>query len=444
LNYNQIRATVPRQPNQSGGFLNTIRDASMTVLAMNARLSLGKASPNNKAQFSATEDTMREIFKTLAATLLVGAIMVPAGETRAQTTPFKVGVILPLTGNTAWGGRPAKMAAELAAREVNEQKLAGDFKIELTFADGACEPRTSYAAAEKLINQEHVQALIGEWCSSASVAIAQVANDAKIPYIVQISTADGIAKNAGPYVFQSVMQNKAIQLREGELLLKKFKFASAAILVENNDFGLSFRENMRETFEKAKIKIAVDIPQDRHDTNWYSVITRIQGASPDIVVVSISAGQAANFIKQYAESNVKMPLFSDYPPPPYIFEKQVGQQAGKIGLIRGAFFLNDPNATPKQKAFVAKFEPIVEKELGEKRPTVHWDIVTYDAVMLTADALKRSNSAKADDFVKALAATKYDGVLAHYEFDKDRGVKPEGFDFVFIRTTPEGSLEVVK
>src|SRR6516165_2655628 len=147
------------------------------------------------------------------------------------------------------------------------------------------------AAAEKLINQDGVQALIGEWCSSASVAIAQVSSDAKIPYIVQISTADGIAKNAGPYVFQSAMQNKAIQHREGEILLKKFKFNSVAILVENNDFGLSFRDNMRDTFTKANIKIALDIPQDRHDTNWYSVITRIQGARPDIVVVSISAGQ---------------------------------------------------------------------------------------------------------------------------------------------------------
>ncbi len=387
---------------------------------------------------------MREFLKALAVMLCVGAAVLPADGTHAQTAVYKVGVILPLTGNTAWGGRPAKMAAELAAREVDEQKLAGNFKIELDFADGACEPRTSYAAADKLINQDHVQALIGEWCSSASVAIAQVAADAKVPYIVQISTADGIAKNAGPYVFQSVMQNKIIQRREGEQLLKKFNFASVAILVENNDFGLSFRENMRDTFEKAKIKIAIDIPQDRQDTNWYSVITRIQGASPDIVVVSISAGQAANFVKQYAESNVKIPLFSDYPPPPYIFEKQVGPQAGKIGLVRGAFFLDGPGATPKQKEFVAKFEPIVEKELGEKRPTVHWDIVTYDAVMLTADALKRGNSARADDFVKALAATKHDGVLGRYEFDKDRGVKPEGFDFQFIRTTPQGGLEVVK
>ena len=38
---------------------------------------------------------------------------------------FKLGVVLPLTGATAWGGRPAKVAAELAAADINADHLAG-------------------------------------------------------------------------------------------------------------------------------------------------------------------------------------------------------------------------------------------------------------------------------------------------------------------------------
>ncbi len=388
---------------------------------------------------------MRLTALTLLATLCGGGLLAMPTLANAQTATetVKVGVILPLTGNTAWGGRPAKVAAELAAAEVNAKGLAGKYKLDLVFADGACEPRTSYGAAEKLINEDRVQVMIGEWCSSASVAAAQVAADAKVPMVVQISTADGIAKNAGPYVFQSIMQNGEVQEREAELLLQKFQFKTAAILVENNDFGLSFRKNIREILERKGIKVVLDIPQDRHDVNWYSIITSIQGANPDIVVASISAGQAANFVKQYAESNMKTPLFFDYPPPPYIFEKQVGEQAGKLGLVRGAFFLKNPDMSQREKDFVAAFEPRAEKELGAPHPTVHWDIVTYDAVMLVADALKRAG-AKPDDLAAALAKADYQGVLAHYQFDADRGVKPEGFEFVFIRTTPEGGLEVVK
>jgi ABC-type branched-subunit amino acid transport system substrate-binding protein len=111
--------------------------------------------------------------------------------------------------------------------------------------------------------------------------------------------------------------------------------------------------------------------------------------------------------------------------------------------MRGTFFLSNPDSTPRQKAFVARFEPLVEKELGEPSPTVHWDIVTYDAVMIVADALKRGG-AKTADLLASLLSTRYQGVLATYEFDQDRAIKPGGFDFLFIRTTPGGGLEVVK
>ena len=73
-------------------------------------------------------------------------------------------------------------------------------------------------------------------------------------------------------------------------------------MVENNDFGLTFRKNMVALMQKAGKKVVLDVTQDRSDTNWYSTITRIPASKPDLVIVSISAVQAANFVKQYAES----------------------------------------------------------------------------------------------------------------------------------------------
>ena len=127
----------------------------------------------------------------------------------------------------------------------------------------------------------------------------------------------------------------------------------------------AFRKNMLGLMRQAGKKIALDVTQDRNDTNWYSTITRIPAARPDLVIVSISAGQAANFVKQYAEAGITVPLFSDYPPPPRIFERQVGAQAGKIGLVRAAFFLESDSNTPAQKDFVGKLKARVQKDLGE-------------------------------------------------------------------------------
>jgi branched-chain amino acid transport system substrate-binding protein len=383
----------------------------------------------------------------LAAALLIAALLIAAptavpAQSGSKGT-VKVGVLLPLTGNTAWAGKTNRIAAAIAAEEVNAQDLAGGYKLELVFGDSQCEPRPAHDQAQRLISQEKVQLLIGEWCSSASVAVAQVANDEKIPLLVNISTADQIAGDAGQYAFQSSMQNRYSQQREAALLQKDFKFDTVAIIVENNDFGLTFRKNMTALMQKAGKKIVLDVTQDRSDTNWYSTITRIPSTKPDLVIVSISAGQAANFVKQYAEAGITTPLFSDYPPPPRIFEKQVGAQAGKIGLVRAAFFVKSDTNTPAQKDFVARLEARVQKDLNEAHDVTYWDVASYDAVRLVADAVKRGGP-KAADYVKAMAATKIDLVLGRYEFDEQRGAKPDGLNFVFIRTKPDATIEVVQ
>jgi branched-chain amino acid transport system substrate-binding protein len=384
--------------------------------------------------------------KSHLAVLTVALLLAAPSAALAQAGSkgaVKVGVLLPLTGNTAWAGKTNRIAATIAAEEVNAQDLAGGYRIELVFGDSQCEPRAAHDQAQRLISQEKVQLLIGEWCSSASIAVAQVANDEKIPLLVNISTADQIAGDAGPYAFQSSMQNRYSQQREAALLEKDFKFESVAIIVENNDFGLTFRKNMVALMQKAGKKVVLDVTQDRNDTNWYATITRIPASKPDLVIVSISAVQAANFVKQYAEAGIATPLFSDYPPPPRIFERQVGMQAGKIGLVRAAFFVKSETNTPAQKEFVAKLEARAQKELNEAHDVTYWDVASYDAVRLVADAIKRGGP-QAADYVKAMAATKIDLVLGHYEFDEKRGAKPDGLNFVFIRTKPDGSIEVVQ
>jgi branched-chain amino acid transport system substrate-binding protein len=385
---------------------------------------------------------MKSHLAVLAGALLLAAPSAALAQAGSKGT-IKVGVLLPLTGNTAWAGKTNRIAAAIAAEEVNAQDLAGGYKIDLVFGDSQCEPRAAHDQAERLISQDKAQLLIGEWCSSASVAVAQVANDEKVPLLVNISTADQIAGDSGPYAFQSSMQNRYAQQREAVRLEKDFKFESVAIIVENNDFGLTFRKNMVALMQKAGKKVVLDVTQDRNDTNWYATITRIPPAKPDLVIVSISAVQAANFVKQYAEAGIATPLFSDYPPPPRIFERQVGLQAGKIGLVRAAFFVKSETNTPAQKEFVAELEARAQTELNEAHDVTYWDVASYDAVRLVADAIKRGGPQPAD-YLKAMAATKIDLVLGHYEFDEARGAKPDGLNFVFIRTKPDGSIEVVQ
>jgi hypothetical protein len=273
-------------------------------------------------------------------------------------------VSLPLTGNTAWAGKTNRIAAAIAAEEVNAQDLAGGYKIELVFGDSQCEPRPAHDQAQRLISQEKVQLLIGEWCSSASIAVAQVANDEKVPLLVIISTADQIAGDAGPYAFQSSMQNRYSQQREATLLGWDFKFESVAIIVENNDFGLTFRKNMVALREKAGKNSRRHAGLQRHQLACdHHAHSGFQARSRHRVDLGSSG---CEFRQAICRGRHTTPLFSDYPPP-RIFERQVGMQAGRIGLVRAAFFVKSETNTPAQKEFVAKLEARAQN--GAERDT---------------------------------------------------------------------------
>ena len=143
-------------------------------------------------------------------------------------------------------------------------------------------------------------------------------------------------------------------------------------------------------------------------------------------------------MKQYAESNLKTPLFSDYTPPPYIFEKQVGLLAGRIGLVRGTFFVDSPAATVAPEGVRGRLRAARRaggRRAPARRALGHRDLRCGDDRGGCAQARRR---AAPPISLKSLASTSYDGVLGHYEFDADRQIKPEGFGFLFIRTTPDG------
>src|SRR5882757_8578817 len=97
---------------------------------------------------------MKSHLAALAAALLLLAAPSAALAQAGGKGAVKVGVLLPLTGNTAWAGKTNRIAAAIAAEEVNAQDLAGGYKIDLVFGDSQCEPRAAHDQAQRLISQE--------------------------------------------------------------------------------------------------------------------------------------------------------------------------------------------------------------------------------------------------------------------------------------------------
>ena len=126
----------------------------------------------------------------------------------AQDT-IKIGFPMPLSGPAAVYGVPVTKGAEMAVQEINAKGGVLGRPIQVIFEDTRGQPEEGTAAAEKLISDEHVVAITGEFHSSVFLAEMEVAHNAGIPIIAVDEWALKITAKGYPEVFR-VAPNQAL------------------------------------------------------------------------------------------------------------------------------------------------------------------------------------------------------------------------------------------
>src|SRR5215468_11963962 len=120
--------------------------------------------------------------------VLIGGLVLAAsqfiGAPARAADPIKVGWVGPLSPPGGYAeGALMKQAAELAADEINAKGGVMGRPIQVVFQDTRGQPEEGTAAAERLISQEKVVAITGEFHSSVFLAEMEVAHKAGIPII---------------------------------------------------------------------------------------------------------------------------------------------------------------------------------------------------------------------------------------------------------------------
>jgi branched-chain amino acid transport system substrate-binding protein len=126
----------------------------------------------------------------LASTAAAGAVLAMPAIVRAQSGPLKVGSLLPRSGVQALIGQDCQRAVELAPALLKDLGLP---ELTIMNADTETNVDTARSRAERLIN-DGAQMLVGAFDSGQSSAIAQVAEQKGIPYVINIAAAPPITE----------------------------------------------------------------------------------------------------------------------------------------------------------------------------------------------------------------------------------------------------------
>ena len=312
---------------------------------------------------------------------LTAALMLACGiafSAQAQET-VKIGFITPLTGFAAADGFSSLESAKLAVDYVNEHGGIKGKKLELVSYDDACQPDQASALTKKLIENDKVVVMISGSYSSPSRAAAVICQQAKVPFTSTYAVHPSIVE-AGEYCHRIGMAAPIQGRTGGYFAARELAAKRIALLIMNNDFGVSLAEAFKETATKLGAQIVYEKKYPLGETEFRSYLNAIKAANPDLIYAPGYYNEAANIVSQAREVGLKCWLMGDegYDSPKFI---ELAKSAAN-----GVFITTDLNRDsnrPMTRYFLENYK---------KRTNIDADMVgasAFDAVMLVSHILNK-------------------------------------------------------
>jgi branched-chain amino acid transport system substrate-binding protein len=316
--------------------------------------------------------------------------------------PVKIGVTSILSGPTADRGQSEQYGIELALQRQNEAGGVLGRPIEAFYGDNAADPATGVAAAKRLIEQQHVSVLLGALATPVTRAIIQVANDAAVPFVIDISAGHEFVDVAGAggnaYVFKT--NPSEIDIAAGMIAwLKKRNVGSVAIVADENEFNRASATAMQTAAAAAGIKSLANEVVAKGTTNLEPLIERFNELKPDRIIAVLSTSTGA-FFRAYEQSGVQIPLAGriDFASAMTAVSPQFVSAGGFENAAAVSAFTptsDEPGIQDFVQAYRAKYGLV---------PTQR-SFFGYEAARLVVDAIRRANSDKPEDVQRALKSS---------------------------------------
>ncbi|MGJ4850704.1 ABC transporter substrate-binding protein [Bacillota bacterium Meth-B3] len=237
---------------------------------------------------------------------LCGGTMAEDGQT------YRVGMMLPLTGNLASGGQDAKKGVEMAVDYINE---AGGIKgkpLEMIYCD-ANDADSGVAEVTRLIEVERVQVVAGTYCSSAGFPASSIAEQNKVVFYEMASPSADLTRRGYEYFFRlnpSAWDEGAYAVQflveSAELMGTTPKDIRIAIIGEDSAYGSSICDGAASKLREYGLEPAVYETYSRELTDMSSLIMKLIQSNCDAIISGSVLVDCTLFYRQAYELGLEV------------------------------------------------------------------------------------------------------------------------------------------
>jgi branched-chain amino acid transport system substrate-binding protein len=244
-----------------------------------------------------------------------------APAVQAADDTIVLGAAVSLTGKYSTNGKNTKDGYDLAVKVINEKggvKVGSkQYQLKVVYYDDESTSARGAQLVERLIDQDHVNFVLGPYSSALTKAIAPITEKYKIPMVEGNGADRGLFTKGYKYLF-AVLNTSDYYLRSAITILadeaKKAgrdpKTLKIAIAIENDNFSQDVRDGVIEDAKKYGMQIVIDekLPADLNDMS--ATLTKVKALKPDALMISGHEKGAILGIRQIAAQKVYVPMLA--------------------------------------------------------------------------------------------------------------------------------------
>ncbi|MGA8319995.1 MAG: ABC transporter substrate-binding protein [Xanthobacteraceae bacterium] len=338
--------------------------------------------------------------------LLVGsaaaaATMAAPSILRAELAPLKVGVLLPRSGFEAGIGQDCQRGVDVAPAILKSLGLPA---LAIMDADTESNVDTARARAEKLIN-DGAQLLMGAFDSGQTAAVAQVAEQKGIPFIINIAAAPDITEQGYKFVFRNFPTASMILSSAFANQLELFGMVGVApktvvFMHVNDTFGTAMSKGIGVVMPKFNMPYTIvdEIAYDPAARDLSVEVAKARAANADALLVVSRLNDAMLLTRELVKQRWTPQAIMSTGPGWY--EDQYLKTLGKLSDGPISF---DPFQDPNKKLSKVLEDALAKSSPGVNLSTNH--VYTFEALLIAADAYKRASSADPKALADAIRST---------------------------------------
>ncbi|MEU7766568.1 ABC transporter substrate-binding protein [Nocardia sp. NPDC049190] len=330
----------------------------------------------------------------------------------------KVALIIPLTGASAKTAKQMENAANLAVAKINQDGGVDGKNISLEVYDDKLTPEDATKESQRAITRDGAVAVVGAQSSGEALAIREVAQRSKVPFITSSATAESVTKDATfTYRIAPLLTDYANGVVD---TAKALNLTKPAVLNDSGAAGLLLKDLFEARAAKVGVSFAgapIEFPINGTDVS--AQVSNASGLKPDGVLIGGSAGSDHGLVaKTMLEQGLDVPLvgFS-----PILVSDAIKIAGNAYSDLPGVYSLqNLDQKKAATKAFMAAYQAKYGTEDLTEQPAQ-----TYDALMILASALGKTKGKGGQALADALdSIAPYEGTSgkegAKIQFTKNR------------------------